>query len=79
MLLIAINSFEACHTMFGHIIEEICCLSSSLVSCQLKHISREGNSLAHALARRAVLIANTKIWVEELPTNLDDVFQCDLS
>ena len=78
MLLIAINSFEACHTMFGHIIE-IRCLSSSLVSCQLKHISREGNSLAHALARRVVLTADIEIWVEELPTNLDDVFQCDLS
>ena len=71
----AINSSGACHPMFGHIVEEIRSLSSSLASCQFQHICREGN----ALARRAVLTAYTDIWVEELPTDLDDVFQCALS
>ena len=34
--------------------------------------------LAHSLARRAVLSADTVVWVEELPTDLEDVFQMDL-
>ena len=43
-----------------------------------QHVRREGNKLAHALARRAVLSADTIVWVEELPTDLEDVFQMDL-
>ena len=68
----AINAPSACHTLFGHIIEEIRCFSSSLVGCSFIHVRREGNKLAHALARRAVLSADTDVWVEELPNDLDD-------
>lgn len=68
----------SCHTLFGHIIEEIRCLSSSLVRSCFKYTSREGNNLAHALSRRAVLSADTDVWIEELSNNLDDVFQLNL-
>ena len=70
----AINAPGACRTLFGHIIEEIHYFSSSLVSCSFIHVQRKGNKLAHALARRAVLSANTDVWVEELPNDLDYVF-----
>ena len=68
----AINAPSACRTLFGHIIEEIRCFSSSLVGCSFIHVRREGNKLAHALDRRAVLSADTDVWVEELPNDLDD-------
>ena len=74
----AINAPGACRTLFGHIIEEIRCFSSSLVSCSFIHVRREGNKLAHALARRAVLSVDTDVWVEKLPNDLDDVFRFDL-
>ena len=74
----AINAPGACRTLFGHIIEEIRCFSSSLVSCSFIHVRREGNKLAHALARRAVLSVDTDVWVEKLPNDLDDVFHSDL-
>ena len=73
----AINSTEACHTLFGHIIDEIRCLSSFLGSCFV-HTCREGNNLVHALAKRAVLTVNTDVWVEELPYDLEDVLHSDL-
>ena len=38
-----------------------------------------GNSLAHSLAKRAVLSADLDVWLEELPQDLIDVFQSDLS
>ena len=37
-------------------------------------VHREGNRLAYGLARRAVLSADTNVWVEELPDDLEDVF-----
>ena len=38
-----------------------------------------GNRLAHSLAKRAVLAADTDVWLKELPQDLVDVFQFDLS
>lgn len=38
-----------------------------------------GNKLAHGLARRAVLSANTNVWLEDLPRDLDDVLLFDLA
>ena len=74
----AINSTGACHTLFGHIIEEIRCLSSTLVTSCFVHTRREGDKIAHALARRAVLTANIDVWVEELPGDLDDVLHFEI-
>lgn len=74
----AINSKRACHTLFGHIIEEIQCNGSTLLSSNFQHVCRESNNLAHALARRAVLVADNGVWLEELFNDLEDVFQLDL-
>ena len=40
-------------------------------------VHREGNRLAHDLTRRTVLSVDTNVWVEELPGNMEDVFQYD--
>lgn len=63
--------------MFGHIIEEVHCLRSSLYSSNFKHVKRLGRvtiKLAHALARQAVLFADTTVWVDDLPSDLNNVF-----
>ena len=75
----AINTKEPCHTLFGHIIEEIWSLAPSLMTCNFQHVKREGNNLAHVLARRAVVSTDTDVWVEELHVDLDDVFNLDLA
>ena len=33
----------------------------------------------HCLARRAVSTADIDVWIEDLPGDLDEVFQSDLS
>ena len=43
-----------------------------------QHVRREGNRLAHSLAKNAVLSADTDVWVEALLEDVDDVFQSDL-
>ena len=52
-------------------------LGYALHSCQFFHVRREGNKLAHELAKRAVLSADTDVWVEALPDDLEAVFQSD--
>ena len=39
---------------------------------------QHGNRLAHGLAKRAALVADTDVWVEDLPSDLDVVFQSDV-
>ena len=73
------NTQGANLTLFGHVIEEIRCFCSNLHRSFFKHVQRGGNKLAHSLARRAVLTADLDVWVEELPYDLVDVFQSDLS
>ena len=45
-----------------------------LLYCQFQHVGGDGNKLAHALVRRAVLSVDTDICVEELLSDLKDVF-----
>ena len=63
-----------CKTLFTQVIEETKRLGESLRLCQFLHVKRDGNKLAHALARKAVSSADTVVWVEELPSDLDDIF-----
>jgi len=46
--------------------------------CSFHHVKREGNRLAHSLTHKAILSADMDVWVEELPEDLEDVFQGDL-
>ena len=74
----AINTSKSSKAPYGHIIDEIKLLSSSMSCCNFIHVKRKGNKLAHAFAHRAVLSADTNVWLEDLPYDLDDVFQFDL-
>ncbi|XP_030941619.1 uncharacterized protein LOC115966542 [Quercus lobata] len=56
----AITDTRPMQTLYGHIIDEIRLLSSSFI-CNFLHVNRKGNKLAHALARRAVLSADTDV------------------
>ena len=75
----ALQCSGRCKTLFGHIIEETKRFRCrTLRFCKFQHVRQDGNKLAHSLARKAILFANTDVWVEELSSKLDDVFQSDL-
>ena len=65
--------------LFGHIIDETKRLGWMLRGCRFQHVRREGNRLAHSLAKKAVLSTDTKVWVEALTKEVVDVFQWDIS
>ena len=64
--------------MYDHVVKETQSLGSTFQHHQFQHGRREGSRLVHALARRAVVYADTEVWVEDLPSDLDDEFQSDI-
>ena len=74
----ALKGFGRCCTLFSHIIDESKQIGETLRSCLFQHVRREGNRLAHCLAKKAVLSADTDVWVESLLEDVEDVFLSDL-
>ena len=73
----ALKKTSLCKTLLRHIVKETKRLGSTLRRCHFQHFPRERNRLAHGLARRAVLSVDSSVWVDELPVDLEDVFQSD--
>ena len=77
-VVLALRDPTSCHTLYGHIVEDSHRLASQFQSYSFSHVQRHGNLLAHTLARRTVSSTDFNVWVEELPTELESVFQTDL-
>ena len=60
-IICALQSHGQCKTLFGHMIDDTQRLGYALHSCQFFHVRWVGNKLAHELARRAVLSADTDV------------------
>lgn len=57
----ALKSLGRCNTLFGHVIEEARSLGESFQQYQFQHVQRDGNRLAHVLARRVVLFTDIDV------------------
>ena len=71
----ALQRTGPCYMLFGHIIDETKMLGRMMRGCRFQHVRRERNRLAHSLAKKTILFADTKVWVEALPKEVADVFQ----
>ena len=74
----ALKCSGPCPLLFGHIIDETKRLGRVLRSCMFQHVRRDVNRLAHSLVKKVVLSTNLEIWIEDLPEDVDVVFQSDL-
>lgn len=62
----------------GLLLEDAKILSQQFDELLYSHTKREGNSLAHSLARYAVGIPDFLIWMENVPSQFYSVFHIDL-
>ena len=62
---------------WGHILRDIHALSYSFSSISFLHVKCSGNSVAHRLARRS-FCNPLLVWMEEVPPDIDDVYNHDL-
>ena len=61
----------------GLLIEDTKRLSHSFDELCYSHTKRECNALAHNLARYAVRIPDFLVWMEEVPSQFQNVLQAD--
>ena len=70
----ALNSGCPSSSSFGHIIKDIKVLSSSLRNVLFSHTRRQGNRVAHEMAKLACNFVQFQSWMEDVPLGVFDVY-----
>ena len=65
--------------LHGHILQDAKCLSNALQFVRYSHVYRQGNNVAHALAKRALREPNLTVWMEDVPPDIHHIVQADLA
>ena len=60
------------------LVEDVKFLSQCFNQLLYSHTKREGNHVAHSLAKYAICIPNCFVWMEDVPPQLHSVLQADL-
>lgn len=63
--------------LHGHLIQDVKILSNSFHSVNFSQVRREGNTVAHALARSAISRPSLTIWMEDVPPDIRHLVQAD--
>jgi ribonuclease HI len=73
----AIQLTTPCSTIYGNLIEDIRHIARGLQSVQFLHVKREGNVMAHLLAKRAGINKPFETWMESVPPELSHTLCTD--
>ena len=65
------------HPSCGHLIQDIMALLKSLQNYSFSHVHRQGNALAHALAKRARFSFPVLAWMESVPLDIYKFYVSD--
>ena len=63
----AISGLSCHNSLLGHICEDICAYLNGMPHISISCIKREGNMVAHSLAKYAKHISDVVYWVEDSP------------
>ena len=74
-----ITSQKTLHSTYGLVLEDAKALLHHFERFRFTHTRRSGNSVAHALARRALNIQNLCVWMEDVPPDIIPVLYSDFS
>ena len=68
-----------CFTLYGHLITDTNIIAQNLNSFQFMHVKRDGNIVAHSLAKRAHHCEPFEVWMESVPPDLRNILSSDFS
>ncbi|KAL0011847.1 hypothetical protein SO802_006955 [Lithocarpus litseifolius] len=63
---------------YGLLIHEAQQLATRLHGISFQHVGREGNKVAHNLARHARHVTGFDVWMEDVPIHCLDIYQADM-
>ncbi|XP_030924555.1 uncharacterized protein LOC115951512 [Quercus lobata] len=66
-------------TMYGHLVQDIIFLSTHLSEFKISLVRRQGNNLAHSLARKSQFLSHMSVWMEDVPPDLLSVLEADFT
>ena len=66
----ALNGTDTSHLAYGHVIDDTLTFSPLFQRLFFSHTQRSGNSVGHALARRAKKFCDNSVWMEEVPLDI---------
>ena len=65
--------------LHGHLICDVLHLASVFSLCSFNNVGRIGNNVAHNLARRAISTHDLNVWMKEVPPDILQFVQADLT
>ena len=65
--------------LHGLLIQDAQELALSFLKISFSHVCRQGNVVAHCLARRAILSESLNVWMEDVPPDILQFVQADLA
>ena len=66
-------------TMYRHLVQDILFLSTHLSEFKTSLVRRQGNNLAHSLARKSQYLSHMSVWMEDVPPDLLSVLEADFT
>ena len=66
----ALTLIEPSYTLYDHIINDTKIASQHFLSVQFMHVKRDGNKVAHSLAKRARNSKLFQVWMESIPPDI---------
>ena len=66
-------------TTYGHLVQDILFLSTHLSEFKTSLVRRQGNNLAHSLARKSQFLSHMSVWMEDVPSDLLSVLEADFT
>jgi ribonuclease HI len=66
----ALLNHAPCFTLYGNLINDTNIATQSCHFVQFLHVKRDGNSIAHSIAKRAKFSQPFEVWMESVPPDL---------
>ena len=69
-LIKALKSTEDCLSPTGLLVDDVKRVASSFEQLVFSHVKKNGNRVAHSLAKNALHIPNLQVWMENVPSHI---------
>ena len=73
-----LQSGSVSNALTGHLVKDFMSIRGYFQSSSIIHVTRQGNNVAHALARDARFSFPLRVWMEEVPPNIFSLVVKDL-